>query len=41
MAFFSYGQMILYPWGYDRRDHNDESELYRVGQIGSRAMGNL
>ena len=36
----SYGQMVLYPWGYDREDHEDEGELERVGQIGNAAMGN-
>jgi hypothetical protein len=32
--------MVLYPWGYDREDHEDEGELERVGQIGNAAMGN-
>jgi hypothetical protein len=36
----SYGQMVLYPWGYDREDHEDEAELERVGNIGNAAMGN-
>jgi hypothetical protein len=32
--------MVLYPWGYDREDHEDEAELERVGNIGNAAMGN-
>lgn len=32
--------MILYPWGYDRKDHSGEGELKRVGNIGARAMNN-
>jgi murein tripeptide amidase MpaA len=40
LTFHSYGQMILYPWGYARKDHNREQELKRVGDIGARAMNN-
>ncbi|XP_023337443.1 carboxypeptidase B isoform X2 [Eurytemora carolleeae] len=40
LTFHSYGQMVLYPWGYDAVDHRDENELDRVGRIGSRAAGN-
>jgi len=40
LTFHSYGQMVLYPWGYARRNHDDENELYRVGAVGNRAMGN-
>jgi len=40
LTFHSYGQMILYPWGYVREDHSGESELKRVGNIGARAMNN-
>merc|ERR1712051_1167801 len=25
LTFHSYGQMVLYPWGYDRVDHPGES----------------
>ena len=39
LTFHSYGQMFLYPWGYDRVDHNREYELKRMGNIGARAMG--
>merc|ERR1712173_76478 len=38
LTFHSYGQMILYPWGYDRVDHDEEDELNRMGQIAARAM---
>ena len=39
LPFHSYGQMFLYPWGYDRVDHNKEYELRRLGNVGARAMG--
>jgi len=39
LTFHSYGQMILYPWGYDRQDHSDEYELERMGKVAARAMG--
>merc|ERR1712226_429740 len=39
LTFHSYGQMILYPWGYDRQDHTGESELKRLGNVAARAMG--
>lgn len=39
LTLHSYGQMFLYPWGYDRVDHNREYELKRMGNIGARAMG--
>jgi len=39
LTFHSYGQMILYPWGYDRKDHSIESELHRLGNVAARAMG--
>merc|ERR1712115_389705 len=38
LTFHSYGQMILYPWGYDRVDHDEEDELNRMGQIAAGAM---
>jgi len=40
LTFHSYGQVVLYPWGYAIKDHSDETELHRVGNIASRAMGN-
>ena len=39
LTLHSYGQMFLYPWGYDRVDHNKEYELRRLGNVGARAMG--
>jgi len=39
LTLHSYGQMFLYPWGYDRVDHSQEYELKRLGNIGARAMG--
>jgi len=39
LTFHSYGQMVLYPWGYDREDHSDEYELDRMGRVAARAMG--
>jgi len=38
LTFHSYGQMILYPWGYERLDHSQESELKRLGNVAARAM---
>ena len=35
LTFHSYGQYILYPWGYDRRDLPDWREVHRVGQVGT------
>jgi len=39
LTFHSYGQMVLYPWGYDRVDHRDERELERLGRVAARALG--
>lgn len=40
LTFHSWGQMILYPWGYDRRVvAKDKRDLDRVGRVGARAMG--
>jgi len=39
LTFHNYGQMILYPWGYDRVDARDSAELHRMGTVGARAMG--
>ncbi|XP_051158291.1 carboxypeptidase B-like [Leptopilina boulardi] len=38
LSFHSYGQYILYPWGYDRRVPPDYSDLDRVGQKAALAM---
>ena len=39
LTFHSYGQYILYPWGYTNTavPHN-EDQLYRMGNIAARAM---
>ena len=40
LSFHSWGQMVLYPWGYDSTVRaKDQAELHRVGQIGARALG--
>nr|XP_031827675.1 carboxypeptidase B-like [Nomia melanderi] len=38
LTFHSYGQFILYPWGYDRRVPPDYADLERVGREVSTAM---
>ncbi|XP_057328407.1 carboxypeptidase B-like [Microplitis mediator] len=38
LSFHSYGQYILYPWGYDRRVPPDYADLERVGQQSAAAM---
>ncbi|CAG5096153.1 Similar to Carboxypeptidase B (Astacus astacus) [Cotesia congregata] len=38
LSFHSYGQYILYPWGYDRRVPPDYADLERVGQKSASAM---
>jgi len=39
LTFHSYGQMVLYPWGYDRVDHPGERELERLGRVAAKALG--
>ena len=39
LTFHSYGQMVLYPWAYDRLEHSQEEELGRLGRVGAEAMG--
>ena len=40
ISFHSWGQMVLYPWGYDSRVRaKDEAELRRVATAGARALG--
>ena len=41
MTFHSYGQYILYPWGYDKLDTRDFRELKRVGDITGAALKKL
>ncbi|KAG7188823.1 hypothetical protein KM043_008431 [Ampulex compressa] len=38
LTFHSYGQYILYPWGYDRRVPPDYADLARVGRQAATAM---
>lgn len=38
LSFHSYGQYILYPWGYDRRVPPDYIELDTVGRRAAAAM---
>ncbi|XP_012340528.1 carboxypeptidase B-like isoform X2 [Apis florea] len=38
LTFHSYGQYILYPWGYDKRVPPDYADLDRVGRQVSTAM---
>lgn len=38
ISFHSYGQYILYPWGYDRVVPPDYRDLQRVGKVMSKAM---
>ena len=40
ISFHSWGQMVLYPWGYDSRVRaKDETDLRRVATAGARALG--
>ncbi|XP_015433604.1 PREDICTED: carboxypeptidase B-like [Dufourea novaeangliae] len=38
LTFHSYGQFILYPWGYDKRVPPDYADLERVGKEMATAM---
>ncbi|XP_015522425.1 carboxypeptidase B [Neodiprion lecontei] len=38
LTFHSYGQYILYPWGYDKRVPPDYADLERVGKQAAAAM---
>ena len=37
LTFHTYGQYILYPWGYARHDAVDKNDLHRLGQVGAAA----
>ena len=37
LAFHSYGQYILYPWGYDKVDAKNVKELHKLGEYGANA----
>lgn len=41
LTFHSYGQYILYPWGYDKLDTQDYRELQRVGDVTRNALRRL
>lgn len=41
LSFHSYGQYILYPWGYDRKVPPDHADLERVGQEGAAAIRSI
>ncbi|XP_050423174.1 carboxypeptidase B-like [Adelges cooleyi] len=38
LTFHSYGQYILYPWGYAKRVPSDHVEIHRVGQAMASAI---
>lgn len=38
LTFHSYGQFILYPWGYDRVVPPDHKDLDRVGKLAAQRM---
>lgn len=38
VSLHSYGQYILYPWGYDRKVPPDYSDLHRVGRAMAQAI---
>merc|ERR1712223_82443 len=41
LTFHSYGQYILDPWGYARRDTSDKKDLHSMGLAGARAVKSL
>ena len=41
LTFHSYGQYLLYPWGYDKLDTRDWQDLKRVGDIAHNALRRL
>lgn len=38
LTFHSYGQYILYPWGYDKKLPPDYEDLQRVGDIAAQRI---
>ena len=38
LTYHSYGQMILYPWGYDRSDAPNWQWMDKVGKVAGKAM---
>ena len=41
LTFHSYGQYVLYPWGYARRDTPDRNDLHSLGLKGAQAAKNI
>ena len=37
LTYHSYGQYILYPWGYDRVDHPNRQRLHALGELAGEA----
>ena len=37
LTFHTYGQYILYPWGYDKVDAKNVKELHKLGEYGANA----
>ena len=40
LTYHSYGQLVLYPWGYDRLDPPNVDELQVMGNVAAEAMQN-
>ena len=38
LAFHSYGQYMLYPWGHEAIDTADQRDLHAMGRIAALAM---
>ncbi len=38
LTFHSYGQYVLYPWGYAAVDSEDVNDLHAMGQAAAEAM---
>ena len=41
LTFHSYGQYILYPWGYARKDTPDRNDLHSLGLKGAQAAKSI
>lgn len=41
LTFHSYGQYLLYPWGYDKLDTRDWRDLKHVGDVANNAIRRL
>ncbi len=38
LTFHSYGQYLLYPWGYEVLNTPDKRDLHNMGLVAARAM---